>query len=244
MTALHLGMAVRAVILDDDDRLLLCRFSAPHPAVPDGAEGVWSAPGGGVELAEEMQRHVWSYQLNEDRTWAALEDDAPPHDRAPDEEYPTGTILHVPRSDADEAEYDRLRDLEGRIVDLEYDEDPRPYGEALLASAAASGDRWVRMDSPRPWARPGNCPRPAPSRIPLRPWQHALPIPPETPRVLRDQARRAPVASVDGSPADSRRHPQRQGPARRGASVDAPDDRPARSQLIADARPRRCPTAR
>lgn len=52
MTDLRFRMAVRAVILDDDDRVLLCRFSAPHPAVPDGAEGVWAAPGGGVEPHE------------------------------------------------------------------------------------------------------------------------------------------------------------------------------------------------
>ena len=39
MTDLRFRMAVRGFILDDDDRVLLCRFSAPHPAVPDGAEG-------------------------------------------------------------------------------------------------------------------------------------------------------------------------------------------------------------
>ena len=45
MTDLRFRMAVRAVILDDDDRVLLCRFSAPHPAVPDGVEGVqWLQP--------------------------------------------------------------------------------------------------------------------------------------------------------------------------------------------------------
>jgi len=44
--------AVRAVILADDDRVLLCRFSFPHPAVPAGATGVWAAPGGGIEPGE------------------------------------------------------------------------------------------------------------------------------------------------------------------------------------------------
>ena len=115
----------------------------------------------------------------------------------------------------------------------------------VIAAATVSGDRWVRMDSPTSWARPRNCPRPARSQIPLPPWQHALPISPGAPRrpSLPGQTRSR-AASVDGSPAENRRHPQRQGPARRGASGCASDDRPARRQLIAHARPRRCPTAR
>jgi 8-oxo-dGTP diphosphatase len=44
--------AVRAIILADDDSVLLCRFSFPHPAVPTGAPGVWTAPGGGIEPGE------------------------------------------------------------------------------------------------------------------------------------------------------------------------------------------------
>ena len=44
--------AVRAVILAEDDRVLLCRFSLPHPAVPTGATVVWAAPGGGIEPGE------------------------------------------------------------------------------------------------------------------------------------------------------------------------------------------------
>jgi 8-oxo-dGTP diphosphatase len=47
-----LRRAVRAVILADDDSVLLCRFSVPHPAVPRGATGVWAAPGGGIEPSE------------------------------------------------------------------------------------------------------------------------------------------------------------------------------------------------
>jgi 8-oxo-dGTP diphosphatase len=50
--AARLRRAVRAVILADDDRVLLCRFSFPHPAVPAGATVVWAAPGGGVEPGE------------------------------------------------------------------------------------------------------------------------------------------------------------------------------------------------
>ena len=40
--------AVRAIVLDEDDRILLCRFIPPHPAVPPEATGVWAAPGGGT----------------------------------------------------------------------------------------------------------------------------------------------------------------------------------------------------
>ena len=48
----RLRRAVRAVILADDHRVLLCRFSFPHPAVPTGASVVWAAPGGGIEPGE------------------------------------------------------------------------------------------------------------------------------------------------------------------------------------------------
>lgn len=44
--------AVRAVILAEDDRILLCRFTFPHPAVPADATVVWAAPGGGIEPGE------------------------------------------------------------------------------------------------------------------------------------------------------------------------------------------------
>lgn len=43
----------RAIILDEDDRILLCRFDFPHPAVPDQAQTVWAAPGGGIEPGED-----------------------------------------------------------------------------------------------------------------------------------------------------------------------------------------------
>lgn len=48
----NLRHAVRAIILDEDDRVLLCRFAFPHPAVPNGIRGVWAAPGGGIEPGE------------------------------------------------------------------------------------------------------------------------------------------------------------------------------------------------
>lgn len=50
---LNLRSAVRALILDEDDRVLLCRFVIPHPAVPPQTTAVWAAPGGGVEPGED-----------------------------------------------------------------------------------------------------------------------------------------------------------------------------------------------
>lgn len=50
--SLNLRASARAIILDEDDRVLLCRFVFPHPAVPGGAQAVWSAPGGGIEPGE------------------------------------------------------------------------------------------------------------------------------------------------------------------------------------------------
>jgi ADP-ribose pyrophosphatase YjhB (NUDIX family) len=49
----NLRRSVRAIILDEDDRILLCRFDFPHPAVPQRALAVWAAPGGGIEPGED-----------------------------------------------------------------------------------------------------------------------------------------------------------------------------------------------
>ena len=49
----NLRRAVRAIVLDEDDRILLCRFVFPHPAVPGQTKGVWAAPGGGIEPGED-----------------------------------------------------------------------------------------------------------------------------------------------------------------------------------------------
>ena len=49
----NLRRSVRAIVLDEDDRILLCGFVFPHPAVPGDAKGVWAAPGGGIEPGEE-----------------------------------------------------------------------------------------------------------------------------------------------------------------------------------------------
>jgi ADP-ribose pyrophosphatase YjhB (NUDIX family) len=51
--SLNLRASVRAIVLDEDDHVLLCRFVFPHPAVLNGAPAVWAAPGGGVEPGED-----------------------------------------------------------------------------------------------------------------------------------------------------------------------------------------------
>lgn len=51
--SLNFRTSVRALVLDEDDQILLCRFDFPHPAVPDGTQVVWAAPGGGVEPGED-----------------------------------------------------------------------------------------------------------------------------------------------------------------------------------------------
>jgi 8-oxo-dGTP diphosphatase len=50
MTLVNLRHAARAIVLDDDDRILLCRFAFPHPK----DKVVWAAPGGGVEPGETV----------------------------------------------------------------------------------------------------------------------------------------------------------------------------------------------
>jgi len=51
--SLKLRASARAIILDENDHVLLCRFVSPHPAVPPGAAAVWAAPGGGIEPGED-----------------------------------------------------------------------------------------------------------------------------------------------------------------------------------------------
>jgi 8-oxo-dGTP diphosphatase len=68
--------AVRAIILAEDDTVLLCRFAFPHPAVPPGTPGVWAAPGGGIEIGEQPLEALRRELLEE--TGLVLEAD-PPH---------------------------------------------------------------------------------------------------------------------------------------------------------------------
>jgi 8-oxo-dGTP pyrophosphatase MutT (NUDIX family) len=48
---LRLRRGVRAVVVDDDDRVLLVRFEFPEPL--GGVRALWATPGGGVEPGED-----------------------------------------------------------------------------------------------------------------------------------------------------------------------------------------------
>lgn len=76
MSSLSLRHSVRAIILDREDRILLCRFAFPHPAVPTAANVVWAAPGGGVEPGETLLAAL-RWELDEE-TGLVVEAD-PPH---------------------------------------------------------------------------------------------------------------------------------------------------------------------
>ncbi|WP_330258257.1 NUDIX domain-containing protein [Streptomyces murinus] len=51
MALVRLRRSVRAIVLDEGDRVLLCRFVLPKPT---GPIVVWAAPGGGVERGESV----------------------------------------------------------------------------------------------------------------------------------------------------------------------------------------------
>lgn len=72
MPSVSMRHSVRAIILDEDDRILLCRFAIPDPA----GTVVWAAPGGGIEPGETpigaLRREV------REETGLVIETD-PPH---------------------------------------------------------------------------------------------------------------------------------------------------------------------
>ncbi|WP_329327227.1 NUDIX hydrolase [Streptomyces luteogriseus] len=72
MPSVNLRHSVRALILDEDDRLLLCRFAIPEPA----GTVVWAAPGGGIEPGETPLAALRRELLEE--VGLAVSDD-PPH---------------------------------------------------------------------------------------------------------------------------------------------------------------------
>jgi hypothetical protein len=104
-------------------------------------------------LGEQRDRHLWRYRLGEDRAWTPLDPGAPAYAGAFDagvSESPAGnlagtlrpgTVVTVPRSAADEAAYDALCDREAALEDLEYEDDPRAYGETLKEAVLAAAGR-------------------------------------------------------------------------------------------------------
>lgn len=98
-------------------------------------------------LQAEQDRHLWRYRLGEDRTWTPLDSGAPAWADAFDEDADTdpewqrtalpGSVTTVPRSAEDEVAWEALLDREGALEALEYEQDPRAYGEALKAAVLA-----------------------------------------------------------------------------------------------------------
>ncbi|MFB6979122.1 NUDIX hydrolase [Streptomyces scopuliridis] len=72
MPSVNLRHSVRAIILNEDERILLCRFAIPEPA----GTVVWAAPGGGIEPGETPLAAL-SRELREEVGLAVTTD--PPH---------------------------------------------------------------------------------------------------------------------------------------------------------------------
>ncbi|WP_222107401.1 NUDIX domain-containing protein [[Actinomadura] parvosata] len=72
-TALRMRRAARAIILDQDDRVLLCRIDL----TADGGPVVWAMPGGGVEPGETPLQAL-ARELEEE-VGLRLDGDPPPH---------------------------------------------------------------------------------------------------------------------------------------------------------------------
>ncbi|MFB6713639.1 MULTISPECIES: NUDIX hydrolase [unclassified Streptomyces] len=72
MSSVNLRHSVRAIILDEDKRILLCRFAIPEPA----GTVVWATPGGGIEPGETPLAAL-SRELLEETGLAVPTD--PPH---------------------------------------------------------------------------------------------------------------------------------------------------------------------
>jgi hypothetical protein len=103
-------------------------------------------------LQAQQDRHVWQYQLSEDRTWTPLTPGAPAYADAlaayaerdvpvVPAGYTPGTVTSVPRSAGDEAACEALEDQEIALEDLESAGDPQVYGEALTVTVLAEAGR-------------------------------------------------------------------------------------------------------
>ncbi|MFF1723939.1 NUDIX hydrolase [Streptomyces sviceus] len=69
MPLLNLRHAARAIVLDGEDRILLCRFALPERVV-------WATPGGGIEAGESPQEAL-RRELHEEI--GLVIDGTPPH---------------------------------------------------------------------------------------------------------------------------------------------------------------------
>jgi len=102
-------------------------------------------------IQAEQDRRVWRYRLGSDGTWTSLDPGAPAYADAFDllespaldlaQSLVPGTVVTVPRSGSDEEALDTLADLEAALEDLQYEGDPRAYGEALKAAVFAEASR-------------------------------------------------------------------------------------------------------
>ncbi|WP_404390418.1 NUDIX hydrolase [Humibacillus xanthopallidus] len=122
--------AVRAVILAEDDRVLLCRFRFPHPAVPTDATVVWAAPGGGIE-PDELPLEALRRELMEET--GLVVDTDPPH------------VWHQEVATPDRADgYDGLVNDYYLVRTTRFD--PRgALSDDDLAAEYISGMRWWRL---------------------------------------------------------------------------------------------------
>ena len=103
--------SVRAIILDENDRVLLCRFAIPEPAVI-----VWAAPGGGIEPGETplaaLRRELWeevglTLEADPPHVWhqeVIAPGYAPGHDGVVNDYFLVRTSAFVPRGSMSEAE--------------------------------------------------------------------------------------------------------------------------------------------
>ncbi|MGH3645975.1 MAG: NUDIX hydrolase [Micromonosporaceae bacterium] len=109
MTAPRLRHSVRALLLDETERVLLCRFAITHPI-----GGLWAAPGGGIEAGESLEQalrrelreevgltldvpapHVWHQRV-------VAEGHAPGYDGVVNDYFLVRTTGFVPRGALDD----------------------------------------------------------------------------------------------------------------------------------------------
>lgn len=148
--------AVRSLLLStvgENPAELLRHRTEPIRVVLRPAELLWDLGYGELYeesrriLQSEQDRHLWRYRLEDDRTWTPLDPGAPPWAEAfdiPPSEVEfndtllrPGTVTTVPRSADDEAAWEVLADREAALEALQYEHDPRSYGEALKAAVLA-----------------------------------------------------------------------------------------------------------